>query len=78
MNTEYDIEQAAQAQTDYCDAHKLPIFAPRDGECSFCGRNIYQLYIHHGKTDREFGISVKEAGSRLITSCPHCSHTFID
>lgn len=75
---EYDIEASAQAQTTYCDRNNLPCFAPRDGYCPHCEKNIYTLYIYHGKVDYRVGISTEEAGKRLITSCPHCHYSFTD
>lgn len=75
----YDPIEAAKAQERYCDEHEIPIFAPRNGWCASCGRNIYEPYKVHSfgeKSMRVFGISVKEAGSRLITGCPHCNRTF--
>ena len=65
---EYDTEAAAAAQTNFCDLNKLPIFAPRDGCCWHCGRNIYDVGC----------ITVKQAGERLITSCPHCNYSFVE
>jgi len=78
----YDPIKAAKAQEEYCNAHKAPIFAPSNGWCVNCGKNIYEPYkVRSFKSkgdqpDRIFGISVEEAGSRLITGCPHCNRTF--
>ncbi len=68
------------AQLEYCEHMDLPFFAPEDGFCPRCGNNIYDARTHlTDKYDPEFaGISVEEAGSRLITGCPHCSHSFCD
>jgi len=55
------IKEAIAAQRKYCDEKKLPHFAPSDGKCWCCHRNIY-----------EDGYSVERASSELIIRCPHC------
>ena len=64
----YNSELAHKAQCDLCDRRKLPHFAPLDGICFYCGGNIY--------TDG--GVSVEEAGKRLITSCPLCRRSYCE
>ena len=64
----FNRQEAIKAQRDYCDKHDVPHFAPFDGICYSCGANIYS----------ERGISVEEAGSRLITGCPFCRRTYVD
>ena len=76
MEKTYDATKAIKAQEVYCDEHKIPQFAPRNGWCSSCGRNIYEPYTYRGHEDQTYGITVEEAGSRHITSCPHCNATF--
>lgn len=78
MQETYDIEQAAQAQADYCERHGVPMFAPMNGYCDHCCRNIYEAHTYRREPVRTYGISVEEAGKRLITGCPHCGHTFCD
>lgn len=79
MSKTYDTIKAAKAQEDYCDKHDLPMFAPRNGWCYACGRCIYEPYTYRGHEDHTYyGITVEEAGSRLITSCPHCNTAFND
>jgi len=78
MAKTYDAIAAAKAQEEYCNAHEHPMFAPSNGWCSSCGRNIYEPYTYRGREDHTYGITVEEAGSRLITSCPHCNRTFCD
>ena len=51
---------------------------PSNGWCYSCGRNIYEPYTYRGREDHTYGITVEEAGSRHITSCPHCNATFCD
>jgi len=75
----YDPIEAAKAQERYCNEHEIPVFAPRNGWCASCGRNIYEPYTYRGREDHTyFGISVEEAGSRLITGCPHCNFSFVE
>lgn len=77
-NLTYDPIEAAKAQEAYCNEHEIPQFAPRNGWCSSCGRNIYEPYTYRREPIVTSGIAVEEAGSRLITSCPHCNATFCD
>lgn len=69
----FSTAQAAQAQWTYCGEHKLPCFAI--ALCPHCGRNIYQEYERDG---HKTGISVEQAGSDLITGCPHCHYSFVE
>lgn len=62
----YDRNISEKLQKEYCDRHDVPLFAPRDGMCYGCYYNIY---------DR---LSIGEAGTRHITSCPKCHKSFID
>ncbi len=73
----FDTEKAIAAQSDYCEKKKIPNFAPAfDGTCYHCNRNIYKPYTHND--GRVTGITVEEAGTTLITGCPHCNYSFID
>lgn len=74
----YDPTEAVKAQEAYCDEHEFPIFAPSNGWCVNCGRNIFEAYTYRGCEDQTTGISVQEAKTRLITCCPHCNTTFCD
>lgn len=76
MLTDFKPIAAAKAQRDYCDEHGYPLFAPRDGLCYRCGRNIY--LPTNGSNGRVIGITVKEAGQKLITGCPHCNYSFVE
>jgi hypothetical protein len=57
---------AIEAQADYARMHRLPNFTSHDGRCFACGQNIYTK------------ISVEQAGSKLISGCPHCHRSFCD
>lgn len=71
---EYDIMKAAIAQRKY--AGDL-LFAPLDGECYRCGKNIYKpVRDLSGKVLS--GYSVEYAATHHITGCPHCHQTFCD
>lgn len=74
----YDAVKAIEAQKRYCDERKCPYFAPPNGWCSRCGRNIFEPYTYRREPLVTIGISVEEAGSKLITGCPHCGATFVD
>ena len=74
----FDTVSAAKAQAAYCDKHEIPMFAPADGLCRSCYRNIYAPSLYSAREGQTYGISVEEAGSRLISGCPHCNTTFVD
>ena len=77
MNSHYFPDKAAAAQEQYCNEHKLPLFAPKDGTCHCCGRNIYAAFRTSGDTIIG-GYSVQYAGERLITNCSWCNASFTD
>jgi hypothetical protein len=64
-----------RAQAKLCEDHKYPHFAPKDGNCYRCWKNIY-TEIDHG--NYKTGISVERASSDLITGCPHCHYSYCD
>jgi hypothetical protein len=77
LNTEniFDSESARQAQKKYCEEKHAPHFAPLDGICFRCKKDIY------ARIDNGFsvtGISVRRAGSQLVTGCPHCNRSYCD
>ena len=76
MNPTFDPKKAAKAQEDYCEREECPRFAPGDGLCYYCGRNIY--LPTNGRNGTIYGISVEKAGSTLITGCPHCNYSFAE
>lgn len=67
--------KAQKAQEAYCDEHEIPTFAPAGGICPRCGYNIYLPTVRRNHT---FGITVEQAASTHITSCPHCSYSFVE
>lgn len=68
----YNPAAAAKAQNAYCEAKKLPRFAPFDGRCWRCNNQIY------APCGARAGITVQEAGSCHVTYCPHCHRAFDD
>ena len=69
MKKTFNPRKAAEAQAEYCRKKDFPQFAPKRGRCWRCGQNIYKENDHGTcKT----GISVEQAGSELISGCPHC------
>jgi hypothetical protein len=72
VKTQEEINQCIQSQKELCFTEKLPHFAPNNGVCFKCKRNIYQNYeinqqISHGYNGKTF-----------ITGCPHCSRSYCD
>lgn len=76
MDSRYYTAEAIQAQEDYCERRGLPRYAPSDGTCYHCMQNIYAPV--KGLYDGLGGYTVEYAASHLITSCPHCRHSFVD
>lgn len=71
----FDSKKAKEAQKEYCKNKAFPHFAPYDGRCFRCNKNIYEE-VDHG--NYKTGISVERAGSELITGCPHCHWSYCD
>lgn len=59
------LKNKAEAQVNYCTFKEIPTFAPIDGWCYSCGKNIYSK------------ITLDQASSDVITGCPHCHHSFV-
>ena len=91
VNSMYDSVKAYEAQEQFCKEHNVPIFAPGPQEgylCYRCNHNVYSVCRAVALKDRRGvildnaaevpGISVEEAGSRLITGCPFCHASFVD
>ena len=55
-----------QAQVDYCNKNKIPMFAPAgNGSCYSCSNNVYEFY------------TIEECKTKHITSCSHCNKSFV-
>lgn len=61
------MNEYAKKQEEFCEKNGYPKFAPRDGVCYSCNKNIY---------DDE--ATAKFADSHLITGCPFCSKSYCD
>lgn len=61
-----DVRFAIASQEKYCKDNHDPLFAPQDGFCHSCGKQIYV----NGYEDR--------ASNELITGCPHCHRSYCD
>ena len=76
----FDIQQSIKAQKKYCEENQAPHFAPYDGRCWSCEKNIYEAREKKYGEGKPFttGISVEKAGSQLVTGCPHCNRSYCD
>lgn len=63
-----EVRACIEAQAQYCREHKVPRFAPEDGFCSSCGK---QIYTNKGR-------NLEYASTEHITGCPHCSRSYCD
>jgi len=69
MKTEtFDSKKACDAQAKLCKEKDYPHFAPSDGRCYSCNRQIYS----------EGGWSVEKASKSLITGCPFCCYSYCE
>lgn len=83
MSKIFDVEKSIEAQKRYCRENGDLIFAPKDGICWRCRRNIYEKHtketIFLGEIEIiTTGIDVEKASTELITGCPHCNKSFVD
>lgn len=67
-NYSYNTEKAVEAQRNLCRAREVPMFAPANGICTRCGKDIYS----------KGGYSVGRASISHITGCPFCHRSFVD
>lgn len=73
----FNVSDSMVAQEHYCKEKEYPLFAPNNGICWKCNKQIYA----EGKNrmgNLSKGISVEKAGSELITGCPHCNWSYCD
>ena len=64
--TREDINKRCKAQKIYCIKEKVPHFAPIDGNCFHCNRQIY------------LKITLQKAENELITGCPWCHYSYCE
>ena len=60
------LQSCVRAQSDYCESHRIPMFAPTNGVCWRCKNNIFNI------------ITIIGAKSTHITRCPYCSMSFCE
>lgn len=60
------VSNCIEAQSKLCKDKKFPHFAPHDGKCYRCGKQIYDK------------ITLERASSDLITGCPQCGRSYCD
>lgn len=71
--TPHEIQECCRKQKELVNKQTSPMhFAPFDGECFSCKKNIYQnydmgTYVRYGQT-----------GESLVTGCPHCNRSYCD
>lgn len=77
---DYDTQKATEAQREFAISKDAPIFPPLSGLCWNCSENIYlpKAVCRKGKVVGYSGITIKRAGEKLITGCPHCNKSFVD
>lgn len=68
LNPAEAIRDGREAQRAYCHREGKPMFVG-DGWCPYCFSNVF-LGMR--------GYSVEQAGSQLITRCPHCGFSFCE
>jgi len=61
------IEAKKAAQKTFWEQSGTPHFAPENGVCDYCERQIYQ----------DLGVSLNDA-KKLVTGCPLCHRSFCD
>jgi hypothetical protein len=76
----FNTKAASDAQSQYCHEKKVPQFAPADGVCYKCKRNIYEPRISGVGTEEVTvsGISVEQARKEHITGCSYCSTSYCE
>ena len=61
-----EINTKIDAQRKYQEDNDLPYFAPSNGYCYNCSKQIYEK------------ISLEKASKQLITGCPICYRSYCD
>ena len=79
----FNANESIKAQRKLCIEKEYPHFAPNNGRCWSCNRQIYEEIKHDriiGGVEKPYmtGISVEKASSELITGCPHCNRSYCD
>lgn len=80
----FNVSESINLQREYCKKTEAPHFAPSDGVCWDCGKNIYEelpkKFRSIDGTEKTImrGISTEEAEQALVTGCPHCNRSYCD
>jgi len=71
----FNIEFSVRYQKEYCESRKFPLFAPENGVCWNCRKNIYEeIKGQYGFT----GYDTERAMLSHITGCPHCHRSYCE
>ena len=84
--SEFNVDKSKSAQEKYCKENGLPHFAPANGRCYRCNKQIYEQMEHKRKNyftgevigTYTTGISVEQASTELVTGCPHCNWSYCE
>lgn len=66
-----EIDECIKNQDIIVKEKGYPYFAPGNGTCYRCNRNIYQNYMIEGKVS-------KGHGNEFVTGCPHCHRSYCE
>ncbi len=75
--TKAELENCKESQRKIIKERSWPFFAPSDGICFKCHKNIYQNYEYSDLNGND-SISYGYDGKEPITGCPHCNRSFCD
>lgn len=64
-NLQFTIAESVANQSALCKEEGYPHFAPRDGVCWDCHKNIYEHHHENG-------------GQRHVTGCPWCHWSYCE
>ncbi|PUU86959.1 MAG: hypothetical protein CI947_2353 [Halanaerobium sp.] len=76
--SEYNKEKAIAAQKAFAKKTNSPHFAPDNGVCWKCHKNIYEPETSINGNGNEYttGVTVEKAKTSLVTGCPHCNRSY--
>lgn len=75
MEKTFNVQESIAAQKKFQQEKDYPDFAPANGRCYNCKRQIYE---EMDQGDHKTGISVQRASGELITGCPHCHYSYCE
>lgn len=73
---EFNVKKSIEEQSAFCKTNGYPHFAPYDGVCFNCHKNIY-VEINYGDGYKS-GIDTEKATKSLVTGCPHCHYSYCE